>query len=225
MNRGALIAIMGGAALAATGAVGLVRAQETDEPPPLIFDAPPPAPTPNRPAVEEPPPAPGEVPPVIPTVPVPTAPAKAAPSEPVETAEADAPIEEETDVVEAPKVEEKPAPPGKRIRHGSAIIQALDKITAETIRFEAKVGVPVKYRGLVFTLRSCETTAADEPMNDAVAYLQVRSEPRTLSETQVSREVFKGWMFASSPGLNPLEHPVYDAWVIACKAPAPSTAG
>ena len=35
------------------------------------------------------------------------------------------------------------------------------------------------------------------------------------------RQVFKGWMYASSPGLNPLEHPVYDAWLIACKQSTP----
>ncbi|HYE41819.1 MAG TPA: DUF2155 domain-containing protein [Caulobacteraceae bacterium] len=222
MKRGALIAMAGGAALAAVAAVGFVHAQENDEPPPLVFDDPPVAPTPSRPPVEEPPPAPGDVPPVI-TVPV--APSTPSDSAPTVTAQADEPVEEETDVVEVPKVVEKPTPPGKRTRHGAAVIQALDKITAETIRFEAKVGVPVKYRGLVFTLRSCETSASDEPMMDSIAYLQVRAEPRTLSSSQVSREVFKGWMFASSPGLNPLQHPVYDAWVIACKAPAPATAG
>jgi hypothetical protein len=35
------------------------------------------------------------------------------------------------------------------------------------------------------------------------------------------RQVYKGWMYASSPGLNPLQHPVYDAWLIACKTSAP----
>lgn len=113
---------------------------------------------------------------------------------------------------------EPAAPTEKRARHGSAIIQALDKITAETMRFEAKVGRPVRYKGLVFTVRSCETTAGDEAMPDSVAYLDIRSEPKAQTEEQPSKQVFRGWMFASSPGVNGLEHPVYDAWLIACKA-------
>jgi hypothetical protein len=48
--------------------------------------------------------------------------------------------------------------------------------------------------------------------------MEVRAEPKAQTEERPSRQVFKGWMFASSPGLHPLEHPVYDAWLIACKA-------
>jgi hypothetical protein len=107
--------------------------------------------------------------------------------------------------------------PAKRQSHPAAVVQALDKITAETMRFEVRAGQPVRWKGLVFSLRSCETSAPDEPVKDSVAYLQVRSEPRAQSE-EASREVFHGWMFASSPGLNPLKHPVYDAWLIACRA-------
>lgn len=107
--------------------------------------------------------------------------------------------------------------PTKRQSHPAAVVQALDKITAETMRFEVRAGQPVRWKGLVFSLRSCETSAPDEPIKDSVAYLQVRSEPRAQSE-EASREVFHGWMFASSPGLNPLKHPVYDAWLIACRA-------
>lgn len=208
---------VGGAALAAVLAVGIVQAQD-DNPPPLVFDDPPEA----APPVEEPPPPPGEVTPTIIAEPTPAPPPPVITVPTKEDAEEE---EEETEVAEKPVVEEEPAPTGKRTRHAAAIIQALDKITAETIRFEAKVGVPVKYRGLVFTLRSCETTASDEAMEDSVAYLQIRSEPRTLGTQQPSREVFRGWMFASSPGLSALEHPVYDAWVIACKASAPATSG
>jgi hypothetical protein len=141
-----------------------------------------------------------------------------APVEPTDADKEDEEEEEETlvDVPIAPL--EVQAPTGRRARHGGAVLQALDKITAETIRFEVRVGKPVKYRGLVFTLRSCETSSGEEAIEDSFAYLQIRAEPRTVTELQPSREVFRGWMFASSPGLNPLRHPVYDAWVIACKA-------
>jgi hypothetical protein len=111
--------------------------------------------------------------------------------------------------------------PAKRLNHGSAVIQAVDKITAETMRFEARIGAPVRWKGLVFTVRSCQTSAPDEPVKDAIAYLQIRSEPHAQSQEQAqaaAREVFRGWMFASSPALNPLQHPVYDAWVVACRA-------
>jgi hypothetical protein len=128
----------------------------------------------------------------------------------------------------APVVVKKDAPskaptPVTRARSDVAILQALDKVTAETIRFEAPVGQPVRYKTLVFTVRACETTAPDEPVQDFAAYLTVDSQPVPVPGRGVppARQMFRGWMFASSPGLNPLQHPIYDAWVIACKAAAP----
>ena len=215
------LAIAGGTALAAVLAVGLVQAQDGN-PPPLIFDDPPAAPT--QPVEEAPPPA--DVPPPSDPVPPPTAVATPDPV-PVQTAEKKADEkedEEETEEARAP-LEEPGLPVGKRTRYGSVVIQALDKITAETIRFEARVGVPVKWRGLVFTVRSCEVSNQEEMLQDSIAYVQIRSQPRTLSEGQNSREIFRGWMFASSPGLATLEHPLYDAWVIACKAAPPIRRG
>lgn len=215
MNRSAVIKGLGAFALATVltvGGLALAQDDQSEPPPPLVFDDPPADPV-ATPPVEEPPPAPGEVTPsndpASPTSPPATAPVDVADMEDAgeETAAA------------LPRVAlEVQAPTGKRLRHATAIIQALDKITAETIRFEARVGVPVKYRGLVFTVRTCETSSDEEAITDAIAYLQIRAEPRTVTERQPSREVFRGWMFASSPGLNPLQHPVYDAWVIACKA-------
>jgi hypothetical protein len=160
---------------------------------------------------EVPPPAPGETPAVVPPGAGPT-PVTAPPVDDEDKKPSGDKASKAAEVVEPP------APTEKRARHGSAIIQALDKITAETMRFEAKVGRPVRYKGLVFTVRSCETSAGDEPMPDSMAYLEVRSEPKAQTEEQPSKQVFRGWMFASSPGLNGLQHPVYDAWLIACKA-------
>src|SRR5262249_25953925 len=56
-------------------------------------------------------------------------------------------------------------------------------------------------------------------------YVTVDSQPRALAgkAPPAPRQVFKGWMYASSPGLHPLEHPVYDAWLITCRATAPVT--
>ncbi len=125
-----------------------------------------------------------------------------------------------------PKAPEPPKPPPeplKRPRFNAAILQGVDKITAETLRFEAKVGEPVRYKGLILTVRACETTAADETITDSVAYTEVQSQPEVLPGRVAAppRQVFRGWMFASSPTLHPFEHPVYDLWLIACKTEGP----
>jgi hypothetical protein len=114
----------------------------------------------------------------------------------------------------------KAVEPLKRVRAGSAIIQALDKVTAETLRFQAPVGQSVRYKSLVFTVRACESAAPDELVPESAAYVQVESQPKPQPgrPSPPTRQVFKGWMFASSPALNPVQHPVYDAWLIACKA-------
>ena len=123
----------------------------------------------------------------------------------------------------APTEPEKPAEPLKRARSSVAILQALDKVTTETMRFEAPVGQPIRYKTLVFTVRACETTAPDEDAPDSIAYVTVDTQPKALPGRVAppGRQIFKGWMYANSPGLNPLEHPVYDAWLIACKTSAP----
>lgn len=136
---------------------------------------------------------------------------------------------DEVEPAAAPKaqVAEKPvAAPIRRARYNVAVLQALDKVTAETLRFEAAVGQPVRWKGLVFTVRACERSAPDEAIDDAIVYLTVDSQPRPQPgrPTPPPRQAFKGWMFASSPGLNPLEHATYDAWAISCRAAAPGPA-
>jgi hypothetical protein len=118
----------------------------------------------------------------------------------------------------------KPVGPLPRPKYAIAIIQALDKVTAETERFEAPLNTPIRYKTLIFTVRACETTAADEDIIDAAAHVEVVSQPKAPQGGQAApvREVFKGWMFSNSPGLNLLQHPVYDAWLIACKTEIPS---
>lgn len=127
----------------------------------------------------------------------------------------------------APETPPEPKPPLKRARYDVAIIQALDKVSAETIRFEAPVGQPIRYKSLVFTVRACELSAPDERAPDAMAYMTVDSQPRPVAgrPTPPARQTFRGWMYASAPGLNPLEHPVYDAWLITCRAATPARAG
>jgi hypothetical protein len=118
----------------------------------------------------------------------------------------------------------KPVEPLKRPRYAVAVMQALDKVTAETVRFEAPVNQPVRYKTLIFTVRACETTAADETGSDAIAHVEIDNQPKGPQggAQPPTRQVFRGWMYASSPGLNLFQHPIYDAWLIACKTVTPS---
>ena len=118
---------------------------------------------------------------------------------------------------------DKPAEPTRRPRYGSAILQAVDKVTAETLRFEAKVGEPIRFKGLVVTVNTCETTAADEDAPDSIAHMQVLSQPEGMASVS-AREAYRGWMYANAAAVHPFQHPVYDLWLIASKAQAPSAA-
>lgn len=183
----------GGAALAAAG---FVVAQPI-VPPPAPLQVPPIEPAPAE--------APEEAPPAEVAAP---APVVAPPVKPSEVAEAPPPKEQ---AVEKP-IETRT----KRPRYNVAILQTLDKVTAETVRFEAAVGQPIRYKNIVLTVRACEHAAGDEPVEDSMAYVSVQSQPKAApgKPAPAPRQVFRGWMYASSPALNPLEHPVYDAWLI-----------
>jgi hypothetical protein len=116
-----------------------------------------------------------------------------------------------------------PAAPPKPVRSPAAVLQALDKVTAETMRFAAPLGQPVRYKNLVFTVRTCETTGLGTASPQASAYVVVDFAPLGAEGIAPTppRQVFKGWMFANSPGLNPLQHPSYDAWLVTCIAASP----
>ncbi len=119
----------------------------------------------------------------------------------------------------------KAAAPPPPVRRPAAILQALDKVTAETLRFEAPVGQPIRYKDLVFIVHVCEEggPAQAQGMKGAAAHLEIDSQPKPSPgrAPAPSRQLFKGWMFAASPGLHPFEHPVYDAWLISCRDPNP----
>jgi hypothetical protein len=199
------------AGVAALAGAGLVSAQPVIAPPPTASPPPPAAPTPPS-AIIVPAPAPEEAPPQEATAPAPVV------VPPITEKEIEP-------APQAPVAEEKPPAPLRRARYDVAVLQALDKVTAESLVFEAPVGKPVRYKGLIFTVRACERSTTEEQVDDAIAYLTIDSQPRAEAGRPAPpvRQVFKGWMYASSPGLHPLEHAVYDAWVISCRAAAPST--
>jgi len=89
----------------------------------------------------------------------------------------------EKEVAPAPPPAEAKAPgvPVRRARYDVAVIEALDKVTAESLRFEAAVGHPVRFKSLVFTVKACERSAPDEPIDDSIAYVTVDSQPRPVA--------------------------------------------
>jgi hypothetical protein len=103
----------------------------------------------------------------------------------------------------------------ERIANPVAVFTGLDKITGATTTFEAKVGEEKRFGGLIVKADVCFSRPVTE-------------EPKTTSFVEVNevgteksrRKIFSGWMFAQSPGLNAVEHPVYDVWLINCKDPA-----
>lgn len=97
-----------------------------------------------------------------------------------------------------------------------AILRALDKVTARTVDLEVPVDEPVRFGTLIVTVRYCRTRPPEEPP-ETFAFLEIDEEP----DSRAAVRLFTGWMIASSPALNPLEHPVYDVWVVGCRHPAP----
>jgi hypothetical protein len=94
-----------------------------------------------------------------------------------------------------------------------ALLEGLDKITARVSKFEAPVGAAVQFGTLAVRVRDCEKSPPEDTPESA-AFVEI-DETRP-GETR--KRVFSGWMFASSPALSALEHPVYDVILLDCKA-------
>lgn len=94
----------------------------------------------------------------------------------------------------------------------SVKLQGLDKSTARTTTFEAKVGSTITYGPLFVRIQACRKAPPIEKPESA-AFIQIWEVP---PETGKSEWVFSGWMFASSPALSAMDHPVYDLWVLDC---------
>lgn len=97
-------------------------------------------------------------------------------------------------------------------------LQGLDKVTGRVFKIEAKIGEEIKFEKLRITVRQCRKSPPEEPA-ESLAFLDIledRGKGRFAS-------VFSGWMFASSPSVSGLEHPVYDVWVHECTGYAQET--
>jgi hypothetical protein len=97
------------------------------------------------------------------------------------------------------------------------VLRGLDKVTGRAIDIDAPAGVPVNFGTLIMTARYCYTVPPEEPP-ETTAFLQIDEATRGAP----AKRLFSGWMFASTPALNALEHPVYDVWVITCKTDEPA---
>ena len=102
----------------------------------------------------------------------------------------------------------------QRVENGIAVFAALDKVTARISKLEVKLGETVRFGALKVTPRACFSRPPTEP-------------PKTTSFVEVQeilldgkeQRIFSGWMFAENPGLNAVEHPVFDVWLTECNSP------
>ena len=99
-----------------------------------------------------------------------------------------------------------------RIKNPTAIFSGLDKITGRTVSFEVATGETVQFGSLQMTPRICYTRPPTESPN-TTTFVEVDE----VALDNKYRRVFTGWMFAASPGLHGIEHPVYDIWLVDCK--------
>lgn len=103
-----------------------------------------------------------------------------------------------------------------------AVIRGLDKVTGHASDYTLTLGRATRIGTLDVIARAC-TKSAPEETPEVRIYVEVFEHPpaasRAEGEAQPERvEIFHGWLFASSPGLNAVEHPVYDLWAIDCRA-------
>jgi hypothetical protein len=105
--------------------------------------------------------------------------------------------------------------PTQHIENGRAVFAGLDKITGRTISFDAAIGETVQFGALQVTARACYTRPPTEATNTD-AFVEV---DEVTLQGEIKR-IFTGWMFASSPGLHAVEHPIYDVWLTDCGQPA-----
>ena len=133
------------------------------------------------------------------------APAPANPPQPADTA----PQSDDTVVTVTPT---------QKIENGRAVFSGLDKITGRIISFDAAIGETVQFGALQVTARACYTRPPTEATNTD-AFVEV---DEVTLQGEIKR-IFTGWMFASSPGLHAVEHPVYDVWLTDCASPAPGS--
>lgn len=115
--------------------------------------------------------------------------------------------------------------PGKPV----AVLQGLDKVTARVTRLTVPVGDGATFGSLTIQVDACIKRPPEEPPESS-AFLRITDKPVQAATAQTAvpqpqdpfgalpeRIIFSGWMFASSPALHPLEHPIYDVILLDCR--------
>jgi hypothetical protein len=105
-------------------------------------------------------------------------------------------------------------PPASKVTNKKASFSGLDKITGRIINFDEDIGETVQFGALRVKTDACYTRPSTEAANTD-AFVEV--DEITL-QGEVKR-IFSGWMYAASPGLHGVEHPIYDIWLTDCKVP------
>jgi hypothetical protein len=100
----------------------------------------------------------------------------------------------------------------ERLENQTAVFSALDKVTARISRVEVPLNKTIVFGSLKVTPRVCYSRPPTERPK-TTSFVEV--EEVLLDGTE--RRLFSGWMFAESPGINAVEHPVFDVWLIDCK--------
>jgi hypothetical protein len=195
-----------------------------DQPPAQPQPAPMSLPPSSRPAVrdiESAPLAPLPGGPVAPAAPPQEQPQQGARTNPAQTTPGRQPTapQQPADTAPRPGDEIVVEPPPQRIANPQAVFAGLDKITGRIISFEVNINETVQFGALQVTPRVCYSRPPTETPNTD-AFIQV--DEVTLSG-EIKR-IFEGWMFAASPGLHAVEHPVYDVWLTDCKGAAAAVA-
>jgi hypothetical protein len=94
-----------------------------------------------------------------------------------------------------------------------AELQALDKVTARVTTLRAALNQPERFGTLTITVRACFARPPDE-VPDASAWMEITDSRAPAN----GAAVFRGWMIANAPGVNMLQHPVYDIRILDCRA-------
>lgn len=102
----------------------------------------------------------------------------------------------------------------QRFENQVAVFAALDKVTARISKLEVPLGQAAEFGSLKLTPRVCYSRAPDEPPKTST-FVEVEE---TMLDGQ-KKKLFAGWMFAESPGLNAIEHPIFDVWLTGCTQP------
>jgi hypothetical protein len=103
-------------------------------------------------------------------------------------------------------------PPPQRIANPTAVFSGLDKITGRITTFDVAINETVQFGALQVTPRVCYSRPPTETPNTD-AFVEV---DEVTLQGEIKR-IFTGWMFAASPGLHAVEHPIYDVWLTDCK--------